>query len=418
MPRFMPIVLCIVSLQLAVPARAAEWNQFGGSGRDFTVSRVDLSVDWPDDGPPQLWSRPLGEGFSGIAVSDGMLYTMLRRDDDEVSIALKAATGETVWEVARPAPFWDGLRPEHGPGPHATPLVTGGRVYTVGIRGLLLCIDAASADVLWSRDLWHEYGSEPGNRGYSSSPMAHGDTVILPVGGEGQGLVAFDLETGEEVWKGGDFAVTFSSPKLIRVDGQDQLVLFGREGVHGLDPGDGTVLWSHPHDTRYGLNISLPVWSAEDNLLLVSAGYDSGARGLHLSRADGRTTVKELWYNRGVQVHHGSAVRLYDTLYASSGTFGPAFLTGADARTGEIRFRQRGFAKANLAAVGGRLLILDEDGVLAIGMPGPDGIDILSKAQILTHKAWTAPTVSGSTVYLRDRETIAALDLAPQAPGP
>jgi hypothetical protein len=234
--------------------------------------------------------------------------------------------------------------------------------------------------------------------------------VIVTLGGPGQALVAFDQKTGAIAWKNGDVDPSPSSPILIKVGGQEQLALFHAGGVAGFDPASGTRLWNHPHQTEYGLNISLPSWG-DDGVLVVSSAYSGGSRGLRLAQSAGKTTVTELWASNRLRVHFGSLVRLGDRVYASSGDFGPSFLTATDVRTGAMAWQERGFARANLVGIGPRLLLLDEDGVLALATPGAAGLTVHARADVLDTKSWTAPTVVGTRVYLRDRAVIRALDI-------
>jgi hypothetical protein len=160
-------------------------------------------------------------------------------------------------------------------GPHATPVVAGERLYAVGATGKLFALDKKTGRVIWSHDLVDELGVRPG-WGYANSPLAYQGSLILPIGGTGPGLVAFDLKDGRLLWKNQSFDRAPASPVLIQVDGEEQLVLFHAEGIAGVDPKNGALLWGHPHRTDYGLNISTPVWG-EDNLLFLSSAYSGGS---------------------------------------------------------------------------------------------------------------------------------------------
>ena len=162
-------------------------------------------------------------------------------------------------------------------------------------------------------------------------------------------MVAFRQRDGSVAWQSGDFRNSASSPLLIDVSGEPQLVAFLYEEVTGFDPRDGRLLWRQPHVTEYGLNVSLPLWG-DDGLLFVSAAYGGGSRVLHLTRAGDATGVEELWHSSLMRIHFGNALRLSDFVVASSGDFGPAPLTAIDVRTGQVLWRNRGLARASLAA--------------------------------------------------------------------
>ena len=156
------------------------------------------------------------------------------------------------------------------------------------------------------------------------------------------------------------------------MDGQAQLVLFHGDGIAGLDPASGATYWNHPHKTEYGLNISTPVWGP-DNLLFMSSAYSGGSRVLELKQAAGKTAVKELWFNRTLRLHIGNAMRLGDLVIGASGDFGPAIFTAVNVRTGEKVWQERGLARASSVYADGKMILLDEDGVLALALPGREG---------------------------------------------
>ena len=251
-------------------AATGDWLQWGGPGRNFMPEATGLASSWPAGGPKRLWTRALGEGHSAILAEAGRIYTMyrplgrlslLRRSQEEVVAALDAATGKTVWEFTYPAPT-DGLDFSQGAGPHSTPLIAGQRIYATSTRKELFALDKATGARVWSHDFMKEYGAPSPGRGYACSPILYNGTIIVTVGGPSQAVAAFNQQTGALVWKAGDFEESPASTTLIDVDGQPQLVLFAGNRVAGLDPGSGRTLWSHPHKTDWGLNISTPVWSA------------------------------------------------------------------------------------------------------------------------------------------------------------
>ncbi len=377
------------------------------------VDSKGLANQWPEGGPKKLWSRELGDGYSTVVADGERLFTQYRIGEDELVIAMDAQTGKTVWEHKYPAPFTEEMK-EYGPGPHATPLVVGDNLYAIGANMLFFCFDKKTGDIRWKHDLVAEHGLEPRPRGYSSSPIAWKDTVIIPGGApegkEGYSVLAFKQKDGGLVWKNQSFEVTHASPILIKVDGKDQLVVFMAAEIAGLNPDDGALIWSHPHKTQYGANLMTPMWTGDEYLFL-SAAYDSGSRVIRLVSRDGKTVPEELWYSRKVRMHHANPVRIGDYVYGSSGDFGPAFFFGVNIKTGEVAWRQRGFAKATCILADGKVILLDEDGKLALATVSPEGMKILSEAQVLERTAWAAPTLAGKTLYIRDRKQIVALDL-------
>ncbi len=411
----------VLSACLAVATIAgeacAQWPQWGGPNRNFVVESAALANSWPENGPPRLWKRELGEGYSSIAVEDGRLYTMYRNGGDELTVALDAATGETLWEHAAPSAT-TGPMARYGPGPHSTPLLVGDHLYTIGARLDLRCFEKKTGKVVWMRDLQKEYGLTVPEYGFSCSPLAYGRTIILPIVGEDgteQRLIAFDQDTGADVWKNEHLSRTgsehceYSSPILINFGGEDQLVFLTNEVLAAFDPSTGEPLWSHAHPNR-GVNVATPVWNGKD-LIFCSGAYDSGARALRLKREGKKTVTEELWYSRKLRLHHGSAVLIGDHVYASSGDFARSVFVGMNLETGKPSWRERGFAKVNCVHGDGKLILLDEDGQLALATATPQGLTVHSRCQLTERISWTAPTLVGKTLYVRDRKHIMALDL-------
>jgi outer membrane protein assembly factor BamB len=412
-PQFFKLFAALLMLTASLAsarAQSSDWPQWGGPSRNFVSDAKGLAASWPEGGPRRLWSRELGEGYSAIAAEGGRLYTMYRRGAQEVAVALDGSTGKTVWEYAYDAPFSPDYSMENGPGPHSTPLVAGGRVYVVGATGKLHALEQKTGKLIWAHDLMTEFKGTIRVNGYACSPLAYQDTIIMMVGGAGNALMAFRQRDGAVAWKKHDFKNSPGSPLLIKVDGQEQLVAFMYDEVISVEPRGGELLWSHPHRTEFGLNVSTPVWG-EDNLLFISSSYGGGSRALKLTRAGAKTTVEEVWAHKLMRIHYGNVVRLGDFVYGSSGDFGTAPFTALNVKTGKIAWRERGLARASFISAEGRFIILDEDGNLTLATPTPEGLKIHSKFELLKNNAWTAPTLAGTTLYVRDRKTISALDL-------
>lgn len=407
---------------------AASWRQWGGPHRDFIVEATGLAEKWPDGGPRVIWSRPLGTGHSSIVVDDGRLFTMYRAgngrarqgpwDAEEVVVALDAKSGQTIWEHKYPSRREDF---SFGAGPHSTPLVVGDRVFTIGTNQQFFAFDKRTGRVLWSHDFIKEFKSpelfiRPNVKtGYGCSPIAFRETVICSVGGPGQSVMAFRQSDGAVVWKSGDFLTSAAAPILIELAGRPQLVLLGGGTVTALDPADGTVLWSHPHDPGNDLNCTTPLWGP-DNVLFVSSAYKAGSRAIQLRQEGGATHAEELWFTNRVRFMFLSAIRLGDHVYGTTGDFGPAFLTALDIKTGQAAWQHRGFSRASLLQAGDKTIIMDEDGDLALAKLAPEGVTILSQARIFDTTSWTVPTLVGTTLYARDREKIVSLDLGQAGP--
>jgi outer membrane protein assembly factor BamB len=414
----------------AVSALGAEdppdpaWRQWGGPHRNFVVKDEGLASDWPSGGPPVLWKRPLGTGHSAILVDEGRLFTMYRVgngrtkqgpwEEEERVVALDAKSGETLWEHRYPSKLEDF---NFGAGPHSTPILVGDRLFTFGTNKQLHAFDKRAGKVLWSHDLVKDFGAPSllirpvVKAGYGCSPLAYRDTIVCSVGGPGQSVMAFRQGDGTVAWKGGDFLTSEAAPILIELGGQEQLVVFGGGTVQGMDPANGNVLWSHPHDPGNDLNCGTPIWGADDVLFLSSA-YKAGSRAIRLREENGSTIPEELWFTNRARFMFLTSLRIGDTLYGTAGDFGPAFLTALDVKTGKTLWQHRGFGRASLLQAGDKTILLDEDGDLALATMTPEGVTVHSEFKLFETTAWTVPTLAGTTLYARDREQIVALDLA------
>jgi outer membrane protein assembly factor BamB len=407
---------------------APEWPGWGGPRGDFTADAKALATTWPAGGPKRLWTRPLGEGHSSVVVDHGRLYTAFRPPtgvagqfrEDEVVAALDSATGKTLWEHPYRASL-DTMDFSRGAGPHVTPRVAGDRLFAAGTDKQFFALDKHTGKLLWSHNFVKEYGALPNQMrwapvmaGYAPSPLVYKDIVIAMVGGPKHGVMAFRQDDGRVVWSSSGFPddITASSPLLVTLEGQDQLVVTSGDAVHGIDPNDGAILWTFPFPTKYGANMSTPVWSPHDRLLFLSAAYDGLTRVVELRpRIGGRTEAKELWSTNRMRVHFSNVVRIGDHYYGSSGDFGPSFLTAIHARTGVLSLQDRTFAKASFIQADGKVILLDEDGTLALVTMSPDKLTVLAQAEVASGVSWTVPTLVGRTLYVRDRLNIMALDL-------
>jgi outer membrane protein assembly factor BamB len=424
-------VTSAVALRGQSAPAADQWRQWGGANRNFMVDGKGLAEKWPEGGPAVVWSRPLGVGHSSILYDEGRLYTMFRVgngrggggrsqgpwDAEETVIALDAKSGKTLWEhkyASRREDF------SFGAGPHSTPLIAGDRLFTIGTNQQMFAFDKRTGKILWSHDFIKEFNSPEllirpvVKTGYGCSPIAFRDTVICSVGGPGQSVMAFRQSDGAVVWKSGDFLTSAAAPILIDFAGSPQLVFLAGGTVTALDPANGKVLWSHPHDPGNDLNCSTPIWGS-DNILFVSSAYKAGSRAILLKRQGDATIPEELWFTNRVRFMFLNPVRLGDFVYGTTGDFGPAFLTALNIKTGQAAWQHRGYGRASLLQAGDKTIIMDEDGDLALARLTPEGATILAEAKIFDTTTWTAPTLVGTTLYARDREKIAAIELGAQA---
>ncbi|UCG34201.1 MAG: PQQ-like beta-propeller repeat protein [Phycisphaerales bacterium] len=421
---------------LAAPPALAQWPQWGGPSRNFTVDATGLAETWPENGPPRLWHRELGDGYSSVVVDDGMLFTLYRKEPaaaEEYVIALCAETGKTVWEYKYAAPVRE--QDVQHPGPHSTPLVIGDRLFAVGRNALLHCFEKKTGKLLWKQDLAAEFGAGVPNWGYASSPIAYENSVIVAINrlpeqpqqnGEGHesgdsraendespvpyALVALGQDRGDTLWKIRGFDIGHSSPALLKIQGQHHLVLLAHGEAIGVDPADGKLLWQHAFSQNQGY-VMTPILIGEDTLLCSAF---EGSHALKLTEKDGKIMPEELWYDRKAILGQSTPVQSGD-LVLGSRDGRVAFVVAIDVHTGKRLWIDRNFNWTTFLNLGDKLLLLDEEGRLALATPTADGLTIHTEYEIPEWRTYTCPTLAGTTLYLRDRRQIMALDLGARA---
>jgi outer membrane protein assembly factor BamB len=392
------------------------WPRWGGPSGDFVVDGTDLADAWPPEGPPTLWSRPLGEGYSAIAAGGGMLFAMHRDEDTDVVSALRAADGATIWTHTYIAETREGNQTQFGSGPNATPLLLDDRVITLGYTGWLHCLDRETGDVQWAYELIRDFGGEVLDFGYSASPVLHDGKVIVLTGGNEQAVLALDPADGSVAWRSAAGSVSYATPIAIEIDGRRQIVYLSADEVLGIDGSNGELQWRFPVVNQYRNNATDPRFG-DDGLLWVATQLDGGTRALRLSLEGDATRVEEAWSSTKMSIHYWNVLRLGDHVYASLGSNG-SILAGIDVTRGEILWRERGFEKANFVHAGDRTVLLDAEGRLALLRLGPERVEILAQVKLLDGPTWTVPTLVGSTLFVRDQKAIRALDLGPAAAAP
>jgi outer membrane protein assembly factor BamB len=396
------LLLALLAVLPVSGASAADWPQIGGPRRDGVSAETGLLRSWPAAGPRVVWRRPLGEGFSGVAAVGGRLYTMDSDATTEFVLALDAATGAEVWRRAVGPRFEE----DFGDGPRATPTVEDGTVYALGAAGRLVALAAADGAPRWQVDLPKELASPVPARGFTCSPLVAGDLLLLEAGGPpGKALVALDRQTGKLRWSARDGEAGYSSPLAVTLGGVPQVVFARRVASEVVALGlDGTVLWSHPGPPTV---IAPPLFLPPDRIY-VSGGDDAGAVLIRITTAaDGKAKAETVWENRTMKNHFNPAVLVGEHLYGfDNGTF-----KCIAAATGQQTWAFRGLGKGSLIVADGLLLVLSDRGTLLLVEASPTSYTERGRFQAMTGRSWTAPTLAGGRLYLRDQDELVSLDL-------
>jgi len=387
----MLLILCLIC-GFVSRALGADWPNWRGPNHDGVSDETGWITDWPADGPKIVWEKELGIGFSSMAVSKGLVYTMGNvNGNQDVIYCLDGETGNDVWRY----PYAELLDPKnHEGGPHATPTVSGGYVYTMSRTGRVYCIDSLVGTEKWSKDLVKEYGISPADWGLSSSALVVGDLVIFNAGSSG---IAFKKDTGDLVWKSEPKGAGYGTAVPYESGGQKMVAMFTATSVVGLNALTGKVIWQWPWKTSYNVNSADAIVVGDK--FFVSSGYGTGCALLAV-RGD---SVTEVWRNKNMRNQCNSSVLWKGYVYGFDGQVGgKGTLTCVDFATGEKKWSVKGMGTGSLMIAAGRLVILGEKGRLVIAETSADGFKEVASSQILSGKCWTVPVLANGRIFARN----------------
>jgi outer membrane protein assembly factor BamB len=380
--------------------RRVEWPGFRGPDRDGTIRGVRIETNWSASPPVELWRRPIGPGWSSFAVSGDLLYTQEQRGDDEVVACYNATTGLPVWVHRDPARFFES---NAGAGPRATPTLSRDRVYTFGATGILNALDAGDGTVKWSRNVTSDNGSEVPIWGFSSSPVVIDDVVVVAAAGQ---LLAYGLAAGAPRWSG-PAGEGYSSPHLATINGVAQILLMSTAGTTSVAPADGKQLWQHPWR---GSPIVQPAVTADGDVLIV-AGTGSGTRRIAVAHGARGWSVEERWTSSGLKPYFNDFVVHKGHAYG----FDARILASIDLESGTRKWKGGRYGNGQLILLPDQdlLLVLSEEGELALVKATPDQFTEVARFKAIEGKTWNHPVLVGNLLLVRNGEEMAAFRLSP-----
>ena len=318
-----------------------------------------IRTDWPAVGFEPLWTQPIGGGYASFAVAGGQAFTIEQRRDQEVVAAYDVVSGVERWTHAWPAHFQEMMG---GPGPRATPTWHAGRVYALGATGRLVCLDAATGEVVWARNILADGAATNLTWAMSGAPLVVDDLVIVQPGGrDGWSVAAYDRLTGEVVWHALDDVQSYTSPMLATLGGVRQVLVVTAERAAGLRPEDGALLWEYPWRVPTVPNIAQPLVVGDARLFL-SASYGKGAALVELTPDGDRFTAATVWETHRMRNRLSSSVLIDGYIYGLDN----AILACLDAATGELMWKGGRYGSGQLLAAGEHLVVLTERGDLVL----------------------------------------------------
>ena len=383
----------------AVATTAKGWPGFRGPQRDGTAHGVLIKTDWSASPPIELWRRPVGPAWSSFAVQDGRFYTQEQRGEEEVVSCHDVDSGNLIWRHSDKARFYES---NAGAGPRATPTLYNARVYTQGATGIVNALDAFTGKVVWTRNAVNDTGAKVPGWGIAGSPLAVNDLVIVAAAGN---LIAYEAATGKPRWLGPAGGSGYSSPQLVTINGIQQIVLLRSTGVTSVSLTDGKLLWEHAWQ---GEPIVQPAVASNGDLL-ISVSESSGLRRLAVAQASGAWNVQERWTTEDINpwfndfvVHNGLAFG-----------FDGSSLVCVDLEDGKLKWRGKRYGYGQLVLLPDQdvLLILSEQGELALAKAATDQFTELAHFPALEGKTWNHPVLVGNVLLVRNDHEMAAFKL-------
>ena len=389
---------------------ASNWPSWRGELRDGVTKETGLLQEWPSNGPYKLWvSDQAGLGYSGFTIQDGILFTMGAFDKSESLLAFNANSGKKLWSLKVGELLTNGW----GDGPRMSPSVSGNKVYALGGKGNLVCVDTKSGKKLWQKSLVQDLGGKVPGWGYTESVLIDNGKIICTPGGKEGTLAALDANSGKTIWRTTNFTdgAQYSSPISITHRGQAQYVQLVMKNVVGVDPKNGSILWKSSWPGKVAV-IPTPIFS--EGYVYITAGYGVGCKLIDLSK----NYPSDVYENKVMKNHHGGVIKVGEYLYGYSDGVGWAC---QNFKTGELVWNEKkALGKGAIAYADNRLYCQGEgDGRVILIKASPSGwkptgeftISPQTKKRNPKGRIWTHPVICDGKLYLRDQEYILCYDI-------
>jgi outer membrane protein assembly factor BamB len=397
------VALMMLALAAAAAAQGPDWSQWRGPNRDGAVASFTEPKPWPDQ-LSQKWKVDVGAGYATPLVVGNRVYMFARQGENEVMSALDAATGKVLWQTGYPASFtMQKAAAGHGPGPKSTPVFANGRLYSIGMTGVVTAFDAASG-----KQLWQKPGSTtvPMYTTHSFSPLVERGVVIFHVGGHNEGaLTAYDVNSGDVKWSWRGDGPGYGSPVVADFGGTRQIVTITQGKLVSVDAASGALLWERDFASPNFTNSITPIVYGQT--LIVGSG-SIPTTAISVAKQGNQWVTATAWENADVPVRMSNGVIVRDMLFSlSTRNMGQYF--SVDAKTGKTLWTSEGRQAGNAAIVraGDVVFSLEDDGDLVIFRGSPTAFDVVKRYKVADADTWTQPTISGNRVFVKDLTSLA-----------
>jgi len=397
------LVVAGLAVHVGAQNRSADWPQWRGPQRDGTLTGYVEPKAWPDQ-LTRRWKIEVGTGYATPIVVGNRVFVFSRQQENEVMRAIDADTGKVIWETSYNASFkMNPATARHGPGPKSTPTYADGRIFTLGISGIVTAFDAATGKQLWQKPagpiepMYHTAQSALVDRG----------VVILHVGGHNQGaLTAFDPATGAVKWTWDGDGPGYGSPIIAEIGGTRQVVTFSQKYLVGVDAANGHLLWRVPFEARATTNAITPLVYAGQTVIV--SGQGKPLTAYTIAKNGDQWSAELAWENPQLSLSFSNAVLVGDAVFSMSAMNSGQFFW-ADAKTGKTLWTSSPRQGGNAAVVhaGNLLFVLKDDAELMVARSTPGGFEPLKTYTVADSATWPAPAFSGDRIFVRDISTLA-----------
>ena len=406
----MKIVLYLsLLLAFAQSVVAQEWNQWRGPSRNGAVAAASEPRVWPEK-LSQTWRVEIGEGYSSPVIDKGRVYVSSRRDPDEIVMAINMTDGKIIWKQQYPASFQKNqYASEMAKGPHATPLVAGTRLFTLGVTGILAAWDSATGRELWKRDFSKTIDTSKLFCGTAASPLMVDGHLIVQVGSDIHGgqVLSLDPATGKSIWEWSGPGPGYASPSVIEVAGSKQIIAVPQESIVGIDSKAGKELWSVPFPDEWHENIMTPIWTGSKFII---SGPRQGTHAFAIKPTSGKWEVTESWKNSDVAMYMSSPVYADGLIYAHNSKRKGQFVA-VDAESGALKWATEGREgeHASLLLTPRHVIYLTNSADLIVAKREQAKFIVERKYQVANSATFATPVLLGSNILIRDASSLALL---------
>jgi len=403
------VFAALVPLSMAREMTDFDWSQFHGPNRDNVSRETGLLRKWPPEGPKLLWTAEgIGEGFSTVAITDGLVYTTGNIGDYTVITAL-TTEGKRKW-TARNGPAYR----RDKPGTRSTPTIDSGRLYHENADGDIACLDAKTGKEIWSLNILEKFNGRNITWALAESLLIDDNQLICTPGGENAGIVALDKNTGSTIWicRDADDMPGYASPIAFEYEGLRQIVTLMAKSVVGVNANTGRLLWKVKHITPFDENINTPIY--HDGSVFICS-RTTGSRRFRLHIDGDRASVEQVWESKLLDPQHGGILLLDGYLYGACRSASSGPWVCLDARTGARMYAEKGIGTGSLTYADGLLYVLNHKRTVALVRPSPRAFDIISQFDIPEGgrgPTWAHPVVSNGRLHIRHGDFLYCYDVA------